>query len=154
MHDDAERVTFTRRPIDEELAAVVLLTADDWVLGLLDAARVAIAVKLWRLAVFGAVHYRAGAWLPADRAALAHVADALGGFAPAALEMLSRADSALVTAIRDPSVPDAALDARSSARRRFATPAALLPARSGRILAREAPLRFAAATWFAGSPLG
>ncbi|MET0812448.1 MAG: glycosyltransferase family 2 protein, partial [Microbacterium sp.] len=74
VHDDAERVTFTRRPIDEELAAVVLLTADDWVLGLPDAARVAIAVKLWRLAVFGAVHYRAGAWLPADRAALAHVA--------------------------------------------------------------------------------
>lgn len=150
VHDDAERVTFTRRPVAEDLAAVTHLVADDWVGALGERSRNALAVKLWRLPLFGAVHSRAGAWLGGDRLALAGIADAVERFAPEALELLSRADRALVGGILDPRVPDAEVDALSRARRRFATPPALVPARMSRFAAREAPLRFAAATWFAG----
>jgi len=150
IHDDAERVTFTKRPVAVELRAVTALLENDWVRGLTAVERVAIAVKLWRLPIFGTAHYRAGAWTPADRESLSEVGRAVGLLAPAASEVLSRADHALVAAILDPSVPDDELDRRSRARRRFATPSALLPRRLGRVAAREAPIRFAAATWFAG----
>ena len=150
IHDDAVRVTFTRRPVAEELAAVMGLVADDWVSSLPKPAREALAVKLWRISVFGAVHYRRGEWSPGERASMAVVGRAVERFAPGALDVFSRAERALYAAIADPGVPDAIVDARSDARRRFASPAALIPANLLRVAAREAPLRFAAATWFAG----
>jgi len=149
IHDDAVRITFTRRPIGDELAAVPALTADEWVVALAPAARAALAAKLWRISVFGVVHHRGGAWMPGDRHALADVCAAVERLAPSAVDVLSRADRSLVSAIADPDVDDAVVDARSVARRRFATPAALLPAKLSRIAAREAPLRFSAATWLA-----
>ena len=126
-----------------------VLAADEWVAALPPGARAALAVKLWRISIFGAVHHRAGAWLPGDRHALAEVCQAVERLAPSAVDVLSRADRALISAIADPGVDDEVVDARSAARRRFATPAALLPAKLGRIAAREAPLRFSAATWLA-----
>ncbi|MFD6054802.1 glycosyltransferase [Agromyces sp. NPDC060279] len=150
VHDDAVRITFAKRAVADDLAAVSLLTRDAWALGLDEGQRIALTAKLWRLPVFGAVHYRTGAWSAADRLALRDVGVLVDGFAPAARGMLSRADDALIDAILDPAVPDAELDARSQARRRFATPAALLPRRLRAIAAREAPIRFAAASWFAG----
>ena len=81
--------------------------------------------------------------------ALAEACRAVEALAPSAVDVLSRADRGLIAAIADPGVGDAVVDARSAARRRFATPAALLPAKLGRIAAREAPLRFSAATWLA-----
>lgn len=150
IHDDAVRVTFTPRAVGEELAAVTQLVADEWVTTLSESEREAIAVKLWRLPVFGTVHHRAGTWTPDDRRALADICDAVRRLAPGAPRTLSRADSALVAAIADPAVDDAVVDARSRARRRFASPAALVPAGMTRLVAREAPLRFSTATWLAG----
>lgn len=150
VHDDAERVTFTRRRIGEDLEAVHRLVAEQRVIALPRRSREALAVKLWRIAVFGAVHYRAGQWLQGERGELAEVAGELLRFAPSAPDVLSRADRSLLDAISDLAVPDAEIDRLSVLRRRFSTPAALLPARMSRIAAREAPLRFAAATWLAG----
>ena len=150
IHDDAERVTFTRRPLADELAAVTALAVDEWVGALPPNARSALAVKLWRISIFGAVHHRVGAWLPGDRDALAEVSAMVERLAPRAVDVLSRADRALVSAIDDPGVADEVVDVRSAARRRFATPSAILPAKLGRIAAREGPPRFAAATWLAG----
>ncbi len=126
------------------------LAADEWVAALPPSARAALAAKLWRISIFGAVHHRAGAWLPGDRRrARRGRAAPSSALAPSAVDVLSRADRALIAAIADPGVGDEVVDARSAARRRFATPAALLPAKLGRIAAREAPLRFSAATWLA-----
>ncbi|MFK4729861.1 glycosyltransferase family A protein [Agromyces mediolanus] len=150
IHDDAERVTFAKRTVADDLAAVALLLRDRWALGLGERQRQSLAVKLWRLPVFGAVHTRAGAWSVADRRALRDICAMLDAFAPRARGVLSRADEALVRAILDLAATDAELDARSRARRRFVSPRALLPNRLSAIAAREAPLRFAAATWLAG----
>ncbi len=150
IHDGEGRVTFTTRPLNEELRAVELLIRDAWVRVLSEADRTAIATKLWRVNVFGAVHYRAGAWTDSDRAWLAGLVTELHDFAPSATGRLSRADAALVAALRDRSLPDAEVDRRSRRRRRFASTAALIPDRAALLLARDAPLRFSAATWWAG----
>jgi len=149
IHDDAVRVTFARRTLAEEFAAVFGVVADEWVTSLPMQAREALAVKLWRISVFGAVHYRAGAWTTEDREVLAEVCEALTRLAPRAVEVLSRADDALIDAIADPAIAPEIVDARSRARRRFVSPAALMSARLSRAAAREAPVRFAAATWLA-----
>lgn len=149
IHDDAVRVTFARRTLADEFAAVFGVVSDEWVASLPVQAREALAVKLWRISVFGAVHYRAGAWTTQDREVLPEVCSALTRLAPRAVEVLSRADAALIAAIADPATADEIVDARSRDRRRFASPAALLSARLSRAGAREAPVRFAAATWLA-----
>lgn len=150
VHDDAVRVTFTHRPLRDELAALEHLLAQEDIRRLGPKAKVALGAKLWRISVFGAAHYRSRAWRGDDRQALASAVQELIDYAPASLGILSTADWRLVDAIRDLSVPDEVVDAASSRRRRFATPGALLPRKSWNMLAREAPIRFAAATLLAG----
>lgn len=150
VHDDAERVTFTRRPLVDDLAAVVGLLDDAWVGALGEGARAAVAAKLWRLPIFGAIHYRAGAWTEVDRVTLAEVGGRLTSYSASALRVLSRADRSLIDGLLDPRVPDTTLDGLSVARRRFLSPSALIPSAMSQIWAREAPLRFIAATWVAG----
>lgn len=149
IHDDAERVTFTSRPLADELRAVELLLADSGTRALAPGDRLALAVKLWRLPIFGAIHYRAGAWAPEDLPALRRIAAELQAFSRPAIRTLSRADAALITAIADSTTTTAQLDALSRRRRRFFRIAALMPSDPRRLLAREAPLRFSAATWWA-----
>ena len=149
IHDDAVRVTFTTRPLAEDLRAVELLVRDPWVRSLPARDRRALAMKLWRVNLFGAVHYRAGAWMPADRVAAAAIATALTEFSPQSVPVLSRAEGRLAEALRDPQTPDARVDALSQQRRRFASPAALVPVQAWRLLDRDAPLRFSAASWWA-----
>ncbi|QNA92281.1 MULTISPECIES: hypothetical protein [unclassified Microbacterium] len=134
----------------EELEAVGLLLAAPFARALSRRDREALAVKLWRVTVFGAVHYRAGDWGSDDREALREIVRALRSFSPSAAGVLSLADRALIAGAADPTVSDEALDDLSRRRRRFVSIKALLPARLPRVLAREAPLRFSAATWWAG----
>lgn len=148
IHDGDDRVTFTARPIAEDLRAVELLLADDRTRALSQAQRTALAAKLWRLSVFGAAHYRAGNWSGDDRTAIARLVEDLRAFAPAAVAVLSRADAALITVLADPATDDASVDELSRQRRRFFSPAALTPQRGLRLFAREAPLRFSFATWW------
>lgn len=148
IHDDAPaRVTFTPRAIDDELAYLPALLEASWLADATDGQRTAWAVKMWRINVFGALFYRSEhAWSIGDRAALASLARALSGIAPGALERLSRADRDLVEAALHGSIPDDELNRRARARRRFATPRAMLPRRLRFIAAREAPLRYMIAT--------
>lgn len=148
IHDGQERVTFTPRPLAEELEALRLLMMSDFARGLAAGDRLALAMKMWRLPVFGAIHYRAGMWDAEDRGALRDLAAMLREYAPAAISVLSRADAALITAIFDLTVPDRELDRLSRARRRFGSLSALIPSSPVMLLAREAPLRFSAATWW------
>lgn len=150
VHDGDDRVTFTSRPMSEELRAVEILLVSPWAASLSRGDRLALAVKLWRVTIFGAVHYRAGTWTPDDRVWLSELVRALQSYSPEALDRLSRADAALVSALGDTALPGDEVDARSRRRRRFFSPAALLSARLRLMLAREAPLRFSAATWWAG----
>lgn len=150
IHDGDDRVTFTPRALADELRAVQMLIADPWVDGLRATDRLALAVKLWRISVFGAVHYRAGRWTAADRDWVVGLVGELRRFAPQAEARLSRADAALVRALADSTVPDGTVDALSQSRRHFASARALLPSRITMVLAREAPVRFMVATWLAG----
>lgn len=148
VHDDAPtRVTFTPRPIADELAYLPLLLEAPWLVGAPRPHRTAWAVKMWRINVFGALFYRSGhAWAPEDRRDLSVLATALAAFAPDALERLSRLERALVDAAGDEAVSDDDLNRRARERRRFASPAALLPRRLRYLGAREAPLRYMIAT--------
>lgn len=149
IHDGEGRVTFARRSLADELAAVSLLLEDPFALALGRRDRIALAVKLWRLPVFGAVHYRLGAWDAGDLEALREISSRLRRFAPKAMGILSRADSALIAAVDDPRTSPGVIDELSRRRRRFLSPAALLPSQFWLLLARDAPLRFIAATWWA-----
>lgn len=149
IHDGDERVTFTARPISAELRAVHLLLSDGHTQALEPRQRAALAVKLWRISVFGAVHYRAGNWTPADRTAMAGLVEELRRFAPAAVKVLSRADATLIMALGDATTDSDWVDELSRHRRRFLSPSALLPVQAWRLFAREAPLRFGFSTWWA-----
>ncbi|WP_136050711.1 glycosyltransferase [Microbacterium sp. K36] len=150
IHDGEERVTFAARPLGEELQAVRLLLEGSFAPSLGRRDREALAVKLWRVTVFGAIHYRAGAWVPGDREALREIIEALRSFSPGAVHVLSTADRDLIVAAEEPGTPDGMLDELSRRRRRFVSVKALLPARPALLWAREAPLRFSAATWWVG----
>ncbi|MDQ0645038.1 glycosyltransferase family A protein [Microbacterium murale] len=150
VHDDAMRVTFTRRPLRDEFAALEHLLAQEDIRRMGPKVKVALAVKLWRISVFGAAHYRGGSWSDDDRRAVASAAQQLRDYAPAALDVLSVADGRLIEALQDRSTPDETVDAASARRRRFVTLGALLTRRPWTLLAREAPIRFAVATLLAG----
>lgn len=149
IHDDNERVTFTRRALSEDLRAVDLLIRDPWVRSLPARDRRALALKLWRVNLFGAVHYRAGAWTAEDRAAAAAMAAALIDFSPQSVQVLSQAEGRLADALQDLASADERIDELSQQRRRFASLGALVPVRTWRLLDRDAPLRFSAASWWA-----
>lgn len=151
VHDDAPtRVTFTARPISDELAYLPRLLDAPWLVSAPSDARTAWAAKIWRINVFGALFYRSDhPWSREDRRELAGLARDLAAFAPDALERLSRLDRNLVDAAADETVADGELNRRARARRRFASPGAVLPRRLRFAAAREAPLRYMLATLFA-----
>jgi hypothetical protein len=151
VHDDAPtRVTFTTRPIADELAYLPRLLDAPWLRSAPRDQRTAWAAKMWRINVFGALFYRSEHdWSREDRRALARLARDLTTFAPDALERLSRLDRDLVDAASDEAVADDELNRRARTRRRFASPAAVLPRRLRYAAAREAPLRYMLATLLA-----
>lgn len=151
--DDAEsRVTFTPRGIVDEFGFLDGLVAEPWFAELPLGARQALVTKILRVHVFGAVLNRPdpGWWVPAERAALRDVATTLLAIAPAGCAPLAVADRRLLDAVLDPDVPAGALVRLATARRRFGTPATLVPRDARRLLHREAPLRFMAASVLAG----
>lgn len=156
--DASDRVTFTPRPVADELACVLDALARPGFVGSSPAARAAVVVKLVRIHLFGAVHQRAvhdAAWSTADLAALRDVGDALVTAAPGAARVLSRAEEDLLDLVRAaPDVDDAGrrLAAASARRRRHGRPATLVPRDLRALLAREAPLRLMAASVLAARP--
>lgn len=146
--DATDRVTLAPRPIAAELAFVHHLLGQDWFTAYPPPVRAAIAVKLTRIHLFGAVLNRPdpGFWTDRERTDLAAVAEHLQQAAPGHTEVLSRADRALLDGIRDPGVPATDLVALARARRRHGTPATVLTRDLRHVLRREAPLRLMAAS--------
>lgn len=146
--DASDRVTFTTRPIAEELEFVRRLVRRTWfaALGLVE--RRSVCVKVARIHLFGAVLNRPDPpwWTPGERADLARVARAVLDAAPGMTAVLSRADRALLDCILDGSGSAEQLIALARARRRHGHPSTLLTSDPWQLLAREAPLRLMAAS--------
>ncbi|MCK0111853.1 glycosyltransferase [Ornithinimicrobium sp. F0845] len=146
--DAPDRVTLEPRPIRDELAFVHHLLDQPWFAVYPAEVREAIAVKVTRIHLFGAVHYRPDPafWTPTERQDLAEVAERLEAAAPGHTAVLSRADRSLLDVILDPLVPAEHLVALSVARRRHGTPGTVLTRDLRHLLRREAPPRFMAAS--------
>lgn len=146
--DAGDRVTYVVRPMREQLGFVPPMLDADWFRGLAPVARRAIATKVLRIHVFGAVFYRADTalWTEEERAELAAQTRVLVENAPGCLRPLSRADRHLVDACLDPAVPAATLIGAAQARRRYGRPATVLTRDLAWLLHREAPPRFMAAS--------
>jgi len=146
--DAVDRVTYVPRPIDQELAFLRHLLEQDWFRGYSPRARRAIATKLTRIHLFGAVHNRPEPqwWTDGERAALAVVAGALLDAAPGFEEVLSLADRDLLDSIRLRRATAEQMIAAAHARRRHGRPRTVLTRNPTRSLAREAPLRLMAAS--------
>ncbi|MGB3187239.1 MAG: hypothetical protein WBG36_01900 [Ornithinimicrobium sp.] len=147
-----DRVTFQSRPIVEELLFIRHLLAADWFIAYPEQLREAVATKLLRIHVFGAISNRPDPcwWSVPQRSALAAItADVLAVGAGVA-DPLSRADHAVIDAVLDPSACAQRMIDRAIARRRHGRPATLAPRHLSQLLHREAPARFMAASWWAG----
>ncbi|WP_420114931.1 glycosyltransferase [Pseudactinotalea sp.] len=146
--DAIDRVTFTTRPIVDELEFVRRLVRRTWfaALGLVE--RRAVCVKIARIHLFGAVLNRPDPdwWTPEQRADLASVARAVLDAAPGMTAVLSRADRALLDKILNGSGSAEELLSLARARRRHGHPSTLLTSDPWHLLAREAPLRLMAAS--------
>jgi hypothetical protein len=147
--DDAvDRVTYAPRSIADELAFVRDLAAMPWFTGLPLEARRAVAVKVARIHVFGAVFHRQDPafWTDDERAHLSAVVGALDAAAPWFDRVLSVADRRLLDLARSGEGRPADLVTAAVARRRHGRPATVVTRNPSRILAREAPPRFMAAS--------
>lgn len=144
----ADRVTYTRRPIATELAFVRHLLTQPWFERYPLAARRAVAAKVARIHLFGAVHNRPdpGWWTAEQRLALAQVAAQLSRAAPRYEDVLSVADRRLLHTIRVRAVGADDMLRLAMARRRHGAPATLVTASPTDVFRREAPLRLMAAS--------
>lgn len=146
--DADDRTTYVPRPVRDQLAAVTALLDDPWLAARPPRERAAVAVKLLRIHVFGAVLTRTDPswWTPRERADLAAVTRRLLDAAGDAAGALSLADHDLLGALLDPAVPASTLIDLARARRRHGAPRTMLPRDWRRTLDREAPLRFMVAS--------
>ncbi|AZN30847.1 glycosyltransferase family 2 protein [Flaviflexus salsibiostraticola] len=143
-----DRVTYNPRPIADEFSFIHTLLDADWYRQLAADQRVAIAAKLLRIHVFGVITNRPGPswWTEEQRGALARAAGRVVDSAPGVLDRLSIADNRVVEAIRNQDVPAETLIELAHARRRHGMPLTLVPRSLRMLFAREAPLRFMAAS--------
>jgi hypothetical protein len=149
IHEDAgDRVTYDPRPIAAQLHSVDELWALPAVRDLTPGQRRAVATKVLRIHVFGAVLTRSDPawWTPEERTSLATITRRTLEAAPGCAAPLSRADHDLLAAVLDPTVPALTLLDRARARRRHGSPRTLLPSSWRHVLHREAPLRFMVAS--------
>lgn len=149
MGEDATvRTTTSPRPVSRELECCERLVAGDWFAALGPRARLAVAVKLVRIHVFGALANRAAltAWPDGDRADLARAAAAVVGAVPGVRDRLSLAEDAALAACLDPRVPDTDLAARARARARHGHPRTLLTTSPRHVLDPQGPGRLMVAS--------
>ncbi|WP_010146883.1 glycosyltransferase [Serinicoccus profundi] len=152
VHDDApDRITADPRPIREQLLTADVLWDLPWMSRLTDAQWRAVATKVLRIQVFGAVLTRPEPawWTTAERAELARVTRRVLAEAPGCEAPLSLADHDLLRAALDPTSPAQELLRLARARRRHGAPRTLLPGSWRHALDPEAPLRFMPASLWA-----
>ena len=145
--DARTRVTTVRKPASDELRAVDEIVADEWFRSLDGVARRAILVKSVRVHVFAAITTRtvAGTWTSADCEWVAGLLGRMSAIEPRYGVTLARADHRLLEAVRAGAEPRSIVEL-ASRRRRFGRPGTLLTRDLRRLFARDAPLRFAAAS--------
>jgi hypothetical protein len=144
----ADRISAEPRPLADDLAAATDLLGGSWYAGLAVEQRTAIAAKILRVQVFGAVRGRAaaGRWSPEDAHQVAGLLELVTSRAPRALTLLSRADREVLDLVVRPGATAEAVLRVDDARRRFGRPTTLLTRDPRRLLHREAPLRFMVAS--------
>jgi len=102
--DDAmDRTTEVRRPLEHELAASQRVIQQEWLQRLSRGARRAIAIKIVRIHVLGALRARptANLWADADIVYLGSLLDDLEKLAPGLLAVFTRAETQLISLLRD-----------------------------------------------------
>lgn len=146
-----DRLTYTPRSIADEVKFVWHLIEQPWFAAYLERVQTAVATKVLRIHLFGAVFHRSDPtwWTPLERAALSEVTQALLAAVPSAAAPLSIADDRLLTAMKDVSVSADILVHRANERRRHGRPTTLIPRQVRHLGHREAPPRFMAASWLA-----
>lgn len=146
--DAVTRVTTAPKPAADELRAVDEIVTDPWFLGLARPIRRAILVKSVRVHVFAAITTRTvnGTWTTADRDAVAGLVARMDEAEPGFAESLARADHRLLDALHS-GADNGEIAALAARRRRFGTPSTLATRRLRDSLRRDAPLRFAAASF-------
>lgn len=146
--DATDRITYSPRPVGEELKFLARLVDRPWFLRLDLVQRRAAVVKYLRIHLFGAVYHRPDpqTWTESERADLASVAFALLRAAPGCEAVLSRADRALLDAIVAGDGAAEVLVRLARQRRHHGRPGTLITRDLSQLLAREAPLRMMAAS--------
>ncbi len=149
--DARDRVTYAPRPIEIELGFLKHLITQEWFAAYPASVRTAVATKLLRIHLFGAVFHRGDPswWTSAEREALAAVTTELLDIALHAADPLSIADHRLLDAMRDVDMSADVLVQRAAERRRHGRPQTVIPQHLRYLGHREAPPRFMAASWLA-----
>ncbi len=149
VHDDAvERVTTRPRPMHHDTATLSLFLASDAARLLSPRARHALGVKALRQNVTSWIALRPleHDWSAPDAQDLASAIEALVEFAPRALDDVSRLDAKVLALARSGDPNDVRTARRLVARRTTPSVDTIVSAKLSRILAREAPVRYLAAT--------
>ncbi len=128
VHADSDDRASAPRAVRDALAFVPSVVQDDLLTTLTGHERGAIAAKLLRVHVFGAITAHAGPWDPRDRTAVASAVSQVLAFGDAAAA-LSIADRHLLRMASEMDAAEADLARAARNRRRRVHPASLVPAR-------------------------
>lgn len=140
--DATDRVTFTPLPMTKQLGFLPPLVESEWFRHAPLQVRQAIVVKMVRIHVFGAIHYRMepSQWPPEERADLAFITQQLLDAAPGTECFFSLAERDLLDAALTPDIPAAILISRSAVRRRHGRPGTVLTSSLSAMLDPSSPL--------------
>lgn len=148
MHADAtDRVSQTPSPVRAQLEPSVRILDKPWFEGAALELRRAFVVKVVRINVFEAVsaHLKVGSWSQDEAQGTRDGLSRLLGAVPGARGDFSKADLHVIDLLLSEAPDEGQLKAALDARRRFASPGAILTAKPAHVLGRDAPIRFMAA---------
>lgn len=145
--DGDDRVTFESRPLADDFRFLDAIEADKTFAGLRTAQRQSLAVKIFRIHLFDAILARTReSGLDVDaRTQLEAIIRRLGGWAPRARLLLSRADDKAIRVAIDPVSDGAAIRAALDARWRYRSLGAMVTVNPFYSLHGQAPFRTLAA---------
>ncbi|MFF2493080.1 glycosyltransferase [Agromyces sp. NPDC058064] len=144
-----DRVTAAPRPMRAELAFVGPLTLEGFWGRLSEAEKTSIVAKLIRVQLFGAAGRSGGYWADETVEAVREALPILLQLAPRVSVVLSRVDSDLVGELMSAAPERGVIDRLVTERRRYLGVRPLTTRPYRRTLARDAPLRFLAASFAA-----